>query len=1155
MKAQIDRSKLVQVQRMVSRGGKTFPQNFWVKPSEVKSTDKVLQGQQNLLPKAGSVPKPAAGVLDKAYFDSIESDRAKALDYLKSCGISWTENAHAGINWMRAKQALNAALGGQGTTKTSSQVKSQPQSNKTVSAQNSQSNGQQITLTQKQQDELNDCKNGREKVVVLKKLLGANGCMDYARSIGVSWDEHTHTAINNMRMSMALQTYFDTVDGTVSPKGGAPKGNKNAAGNSGNKNPDELPVTANDSERTKAMKTLINGISDETELKNFASIGMIPEDDVSKSFLLDKLVPKYAVFAAAHAPKTSSGSSQKRYNSNSSYGFADQMAYDLKFEGCKKEVVGQGMKKIYENFNMAILVDPRSEIGVNFGRHAYSSRFTNTTLGILGDLRSAFSQYTTDDYINQQSYYGGKYVTNLGYTGTNPKTYTARYDKDKEGFVRYLRQIMKDNPQSAMACARMIDDYDEIMGMVEHNPIMLENVLGSSSWWSDKPDEVEYGDNRSTDLGRLARQWNSNITPWQAKTTISSVNKQKDLIVSTLLDRGLSIEAIEKTLNKSWYNDNLKDFHVYDENGDDTGQRIDFTTIVKNGVPVLKETTDSGKSHPDQRFGNQTLKYIHDAFVKEYLQPDLESDCLDDMEYLKQIADFSEDKYLQVHDRVFRLFGQHPEQLQSDGTYKTIDATQLNAHNFSSDCSSCLFEKNNSDSKEDLVYTHLLMASLTHRANTEIVDDISDNFASKLNQQGGDYSGNYTYYSADKMSGQSERRKQYSGQDWKAPDAKYTVDELNAQIQTQMESMPQFSTDYLSKVSDFYNAKSNYQDAAAEAKKDTFGKVGINLEDYTDEPIKDVLFQTMNGFAQFIPSMSARGKDKLADLMAKRMDYVPFDYSSPTQKKLSDLNPKKSNQSAPKTDLRKLREDLLKAANCTVAVEDEDTSLQMRKQFLQDWDYSDGHAITDPSGRQVQGRKYSGPNSFNGRDRRALFNSRFFRVKNSNMEQPFQDYKTELTDSEKKEYELFHGCSYASTAGIIGKTGGWFMGNQYTKVAKALGNGAYFGFRGGKSSVYCGEGSGGYANLDPNGAQGDRANGCYILATVMKGKPADHNESGGFRDWEMAVKNNKCILPHHFVDISCRSLDVNVKRDSQGYYVDDMGNRTHDRYGKKLDMK
>ena len=80
MKAQIDRSKLVQVQRMVSRGGKTFPQNFWVKPSEVKSTDKVLQGQQNLLPKAGSVPKPAAGVLDKAYFDSIESDHVKALD-------------------------------------------------------------------------------------------------------------------------------------------------------------------------------------------------------------------------------------------------------------------------------------------------------------------------------------------------------------------------------------------------------------------------------------------------------------------------------------------------------------------------------------------------------------------------------------------------------------------------------------------------------------------------------------------------------------------------------------------------------------------------------------------------------------------------------------------------------------------------------------------------------------------------------------------------------------------------------------------------------------------------------------------------------------------------------------------------------------------
>lgn len=117
IKAQRDKSKLVQVQRSVSRGGKTFMQNFWVSPNQVKSTDKVIGGQQNLLPQPGSVAKPASGVLDKAYFDSIKSDRTKALDYLKSCGVIWNDHSHAGINWMRANQAFTAALAAQGGQK------------------------------------------------------------------------------------------------------------------------------------------------------------------------------------------------------------------------------------------------------------------------------------------------------------------------------------------------------------------------------------------------------------------------------------------------------------------------------------------------------------------------------------------------------------------------------------------------------------------------------------------------------------------------------------------------------------------------------------------------------------------------------------------------------------------------------------------------------------------------------------------------------------------------------------------------------------------------------------------------------------------------------------------------------------------------------
>ena len=106
-----DLSKLVKVQRAVTRGGKTFMQNFYVNPSQVKATDRVIGGQQNLLPKPPT-PTPSSGsaTLDVAYFDSLaQTDRSKALDYLKSCGITWKENAHSGINWMRAKQAMKVS--------------------------------------------------------------------------------------------------------------------------------------------------------------------------------------------------------------------------------------------------------------------------------------------------------------------------------------------------------------------------------------------------------------------------------------------------------------------------------------------------------------------------------------------------------------------------------------------------------------------------------------------------------------------------------------------------------------------------------------------------------------------------------------------------------------------------------------------------------------------------------------------------------------------------------------------------------------------------------------------------------------------------------------------------------------------------------------
>ena len=131
------------------------------------------------------------------------------------------------------------------------------------------------------------------------------------------------------------------------------------------------------------------------------------------------------------------------------------------------------------------------------------------------------------------------------------------------------------------------------------------------------------------------------------------------------------------------------------------------------------------------------------------------------------------------------------------------------------------------------------------------------------------------------------------------------------------------------------------------------------------------------------------------------------------------------------------------------------------------------------------------------------------------------------------------------------------MGNQYSKVAQALGNGAYFGYRGGKSVPYCGDMKGGYGGIKKEGAIGDNANGCYILASCMRGTKKDStSDEGTFRDFEICFHTNKCIMPHHFVDISVRSLGTNVKRAADGSYMaDNSGNVTHDKNGVAINIK
>lgn len=1150
LKAQRDVSKLVKVQRMVTRGGKTFAQNFYVQPNQVKSTDKVIGNQQNLLPAMSSVPKPAAGVLDKAYFDMLaSSDKTKALEYLKSCNVSWSENSHAGINWMRAMQAFKSALGAQNGTQSSTQPNSQQSNSNPKTAQNNQPTGQAVVnLDSATKTELNACKNGKEKVIVLKKKLGQDGCIKFAESLGVTWNKHDHAAINNMRMSMALQEYFDKLYGTTSPKN---DNSKKKTDSKPKDNPDEIKAPANATPRQQNIVNIINSITDTSEIETFTSVGMVPEDDVSKAFILEKLAPKYAVFAAAHLKTTSSGS-KSRSNGNYASGFADQIAYDLNYEGCAKKVVGQGLSQLYDMFNMAMITNPRSQIATAQGDFNSRRGKSNSMLGILSDFNEVYSQYTTDEYADASSgVLRGSYMTNMGYTGGDPEVYEKRYDVEKEGFVRAIRSIQKKYPQLKAKGDEMVADYNEIMKICKGNPNLLNCVLYRDNWSDDstdgKPSTWRFGESIV----------DKRTAPNDARETIRVIDLQYNALMKLFKDKGMSEEAIKNTLADSYWNDDFNNFQLHDENNK-VVETVDVHMVKdENGTLILNDENSKKTS-------SNFIRYMHAKFASEHglNVPGYCENALNAYKQYQQIASITEEDYLKIQDKYHKIFGQQYTTTDlNTGKTEVVDLTKLSAKSFDYSLGDCKVTQTH-DKDLDYILSNLSMMSMETRIHRSIVREVGRNPSSKLNGGGTDMSKNYSFYiPTNRELNQNTRVK--SGAGWGNNSSQFTLDELNAKVNEQLDSLKTYSPEYIEKVAEYYNAKSSYQNATGEATKANMRSVGINVSEYWDNPLKDILYNYTTAIAHNIPKMSERGTDKLDALMAKRMDYVPYDFKAAKQKRLSDTKTTKASSGSQGSELKRLREELFKSVHCTISVEPDDVSLQMRKDFMKNWDYRDNHTETTPDGFTKTEKLYSGSKAFQGKDRRALFNSRFFKVNNSNMEDDYSEYQqqlkadTTLDAKASEELELYHACSYSGVAGILGKTGGWFMGNQYTKVAKALGNGAYFGYKGGKSSVYCGEGSGGYHNIEASGADGDNANGCYILATVMRGKSNDsQSDHGRFRDYEIAVKNNKCIKPHHFVDISARALDINIKRDGQGNYVDiRTGQITHDRYGQSVNMK
>lgn len=1196
-------------------GSQPYWETHHVLPDKVESGDVVL-ANHHLLPsnhpqyKAAPQQQPLPPTPQKSHGNTVPdevkakivaweqknfTDRSSFLAALKKMGVTWNESDKPGMNYMRARMALNKLvmekrfdpdnptdkiLPAPLPVTTSPAQVSAPQS----VATNSPTKKPKLTVAAKAAAHnffQTDC--GGDKSTFYQKL----------KQLGVKWKEVANEGINFMFAKAALGFRIDEGFDPRNPNAAVKPSTPPLVATKTDESMLDVPAGA--TEREKNLVELINKITSIEDIQGYTRMGMVPEDERARQFILDKLQLKLAEavvnpdddewlrekdkYGHTQFPvdlregvKSEWGDQllqklvdQHRSTNTTPYsrtpeGFSKALVDQLEPYGCKKHAVAPGLE-LLARFNMNQIMNPRDYItGIPI-----DSRRANLDVrvwDIVKSLNEAYTDYTTDDYQPA-------YSTNLGYTGMDESIYVQRYDVNKEGFVRGLRKIAKDNPPLQSKTEEIISTYDEMMKTVGYNPHVLNTIMESSNWSTKPPDYYKVNQ-----FGKKPCQ-----SRGEAIQRVKDADRLSDMVIGELTKRGYSQNSILTALSDTTLNDGLNSFRVKNDSG--TFDVIDFSKMTgSDGKPLVYMTKDV-------YWGSQLLHYTRAKYQQSQGlgMDDTSSGAMLHYNAAKRLSEISEDDYKKVHQLSMKLAGfKLVHTSGNDLDYSLVNAAYDNWQTYSSDQ-----EIEDESPEMDAIMANLKMHKMYHDINTEIVKNMSRNAASNFNNQGKDYSGNFDYYSGTVMSqltSDTPRVTQVNND----PNggATYTTAQLSAKINQQMDQVPGVPLEYLDKLKTYYSKDGHHP------KADAFSRNwGSDPGAYLDSPIKDIMYQVSQNVLSHMPATAS--KPSFQKVTAKRLNYVPFDFSRSdriNQPRLYKPKPKNITPPDPK-ELKAAREKLLAAAKCSIATEPEDVCEKMRQKFAgEDFDYKRGEKT--PDGETMLGPIHSIPNkpavSYSGStfNQVPLFNSPFFRINNSIQSENFQKRQDELKSESPKlpsecysPLELFQGTSYWSTASIFGRTAGFFMGNEAKKAGKMLGFGPYFAAKVGKTSPYIG--NLGYAlrpgnKVSSQAADKDKCDGICIMASIMRGNHYstlgkidaqkknltslsmdanayyDQNKMG-IRDFEIAVKDNDLINPHHIVDVSMRTIGFNIRKCPEGYRDMVTGRLLYDSKGVSLDMR
>lgn len=1189
---------IVERQHIPKNGGKPYWEKHHVLPNEVKATDKVIGNHHNL-PKshpqkhqpAPAVATPAPPAWKQHHLKIADDAKAKAnawqqkqnfkdntelLAAIKKLGVVWKENANPGINLMFAKRELAKAISNgfdpDSPTPMPVPVAPTPAPQPVKLPANTST---QVKVSAQSKNITNefyskDCNGDRD--VFYKKL----------KDMGITWNENNNPGINLMwakrSLSLAIENGFDPKNPTTD------KPSTQIAFNTAPKDPSALEVPDNATEREKNLIKHINKMTELSEIQDCALMGMVPEDNRAKQFILDKLQVKLAtavlnpnnepwfmekdakgnkkfpkelrdkvksLWGVTKLKELISGSKSKGYSKNPE-GFGMAVAEQLDLLGCKKHATSRGFEQM-ARFNMGWIVNPRDNITA-ITPDPRRALVDVRTCDIIQSLNEAYADYTTDQYQ-------GKYQSNLGYNGYDSTEYDKRYDVNKEGFVRCIRKIAENNPALQPKVDELVKTYDEMMQTVKGNPHTLNAILQTYIWDNNQPEgySVQTFGTHPTSRG-------------QASHLVQDADKLSDLVIGELNKRGYSQDAILSALKDVEINDGLNSFEIKNSNGNT--DVIDFTQLTdNNGLLVLNLQTN------EDYWGENLLHYTRAKFQQSQNLPldDKANEAIGMYNAAKQLSEVSTDDYKKVHQLSMKLFGLKLNHFSGgEFDYSKADATQ--------DWMDFADQAVEDDSPEmGLLLTNLRMHKMFHDVNTEIVREIGRNAASQFNDGGKNYAGNFDYYSGTMMSRQPQDSPRFTQLENKPDGAKYTAKQLSDKISQQLNQVPNYSIDYVKKLQDYYS------NSGRQPKVDGMIRHwGEGTDAYLDNPVKDILYQVANNVSQHVPATAT--KPTFKKLTAKRLSYAPFDFSAKVQPRPNKPKPSAVPPPPDPQVVKSAREALLKAAKCSLATESEENCKKMREKYTGEyWDYKPGEVTKD--GTKMPNAVHSLPPNVNtpavGNTYNTipLFNSPFFKINNSLQHDNFVAKQEELKAAGKSAMcwtseRAFQGTSYWSSASILGQDGAFFMGDEVNKTGKMLGNGAYFGWKLGKTAPYSGNAS--YACRPGNKVSSltsskDESNGVSLIVDIMRGgRPStmgkaaarnkfltslsidanpDYDKDGvGVRDGEIAVKDNALIDPQYMVDVSMRTIGFNIRRCPEGYRDVATGKLLYDSTGCSVDM-